>query len=137
MLAAPMIQTAFMRSGTAYSESASGKPAWVSETIEVVGHGVRDPAKYPRRSESKRVAKRKAILDARRNLLEKVLKVKLNPTATIRDIAPQEDVLDASTSELISKAKIKRTYFYTGTYTVWMELNLKYVYKYLKKQNLI
>lgn len=116
--------------------SAYAEPTWVNQELQVKGESAINNAYPPGRA--KLMAKRGAILDAKRNLLEKVLALKIDNGKTIRNVVPASDVTDGYRSKLISAAFPVRTdYDDAGICTVTVVLNLSNVYNYLRDTGLL
>ena len=114
------------------TSQASDKPDWVNQKIQETGQGAA-PAKYAAEpARARLMAKRAAIMDARRNLLERILGLRLDSKTTVRDMVAETDQMNAETSGFIRDSHVIGEHYEDGVYTVNMELKLYSVYTYLK-----
>jgi len=114
----------------------SGDPDWTSQTIQSTGQSAVNPKFAGNPGQAQLMAKRGAIQDARRNLLEQVLGVKLNSSTTVRDMVAETDEINSETSGLIRQSRVTGEHFDGSIYTVNMELKLYDVYTYMKTQRI-
>jgi len=114
------------------------KPYWTGQDLRAIGESKVDNDRYANPARAKLMARRAATIEARRNLLEEVLELRLNPQTSIGDVAPAPDKADADTSGLIEKSYVVGEVFdELNSCIVTMEIKLSDVYEYLKVQNLL
>ena len=111
-------------------------PDWAKKTITVEGKCAVNPAFAGNPGQSKLMARRGAIMDARRMLIEQVLGVKLDSKTVVKDMVAEEDKIVSETNGLIRESKVIGEYFDGSIFTVNMELKLYTVYSYLKTQKI-
>jgi len=115
---------------------AFAEPDWIDQKIQVIGEGFINSERYPE-SRAKLMAKRAAVIDGRRNLLEEVLNLKLDSETSIKDVVSETDIIDASQSSLVQTYEILDIeYSADGICTATLELRLRDVYGYLRANNL-
>ena len=110
-------------------------PDWANGKIQATGQGAVDPERFPNPAQRKLMARRGAILDARRNLLERVRGLRWNSETFVGDLANDSDLMDSNASGLVRNAYVINENFDGSTYTVNMELRLYDVYTYIKKDS--
>ena len=82
------------------------------------------------------MAKQCLLCDARRNLLERVLGLRLDSSTTVRDMVAESDEINAETSGFIRDSYIISENFDGSIATVEMELKLYSVYTYMKTKKI-
>ncbi|NUM36017.1 MAG: hypothetical protein HUU50_15855 [Candidatus Brocadiae bacterium] len=112
------------------------EPGWVNEKIQVTGQGAVNPKFAHNPPQQKLMAKRAAIMDARRNLLERVLGLRLDSQTTVKDMVAESDLINAETSGFLKESYEIGEHFDGGIYTVNMELKLYSVYMTMKTQKI-
>jgi len=111
-------------------------PDWMNETIQATGQGAVNPRHAHNPAQAQLMAKRAAMADARRNLLERVLVLRLDSSTTVRDMVAESDEINAETSGFIRDSYIISENFDGSIATVEMELKLYSVYTYMKTKKI-
>lgn len=110
-------------------------PDWASQKIQATGQSAVNPAiAIP--AQAKLMARRGAEMDAKRNLLERVLGLRLDSSTVVKDMVAESDLINAQTSGFIRDAYVVGENFDGSVYTVQMELNLYNVYTTMKTQKI-
>ena len=118
------------------ASTSAGQPDWANQKIQATGQGAA-PAKYAAEpARARLMAKRAAMMDARRNLLERVLGLQLDSKTTVRDMVAETDEINAQTSGFIRDSYVIGEHYEEGMSTVNMELKLYSVYTYLKTKKI-
>lgn len=112
------------------------EPDWSKKTIQVTGQCATNPAHAGNPAQAMLMAKRGAIEDAKRNLLEQVLGVRIDSKTLIKDMVAQYDHLQAEVSGHIKEARIVGENFQSNIYTINMELKLYNIYTYMKSKKI-
>lgn len=117
-------------------EHSSSAPSWVNETRQAQGQGAVDTTMHRTIGQAKLMAKRAAILDARRNLLETILGLRIDSSTSVRDFVTESDKIDAQSSGLIRASYVVGEAHYSadGICTVTVEVKLYDVWSYVKTQ---
>ena len=116
-------------------QTGAEKPDWVNQKIEKVGSSAVDPEMASRNpGQAKLMAKRGAIIDAKRQLLEQVLGLKLDSKTEVRNMVTEKDEINAGTSGYIRGAKIIGQHFDGSIYEIKMEMKLYTVYEYMRSK---
>lgn len=103
---------------------ANGSINWDQGVVEAVGFGVpSSTAKSP--AQARLMARRAAIVDAQRNLLEAIEGVKVDAETTVRNFETTNDTVKTQVSGMVKGAKIvNEQSMPDGTYQVTMRINL-------------
>jgi len=102
----------------------SGRVGWENGIVEAVGTGFA-PTNARSIAQGTALARRAAILDAQRNLLEAIQGVQVDSETTIRNLEITSDVVQTKVSGLLKGAKIVRQQAMPdGSYQVVMSINL-------------
>lgn len=116
--------------------SQSSEPAWVNEKRQAQGQGVIDMQRFPNPAQAKLMAKRAAMMDARRNLLETILGLRIDSKTVVRDMVAESDQIDANTSGIIRNSyEIGANYGSDGICTVTMEVKLYDIWAYVRQEH--
>lgn len=108
-------------------------PDWMNETVVEIGQGAVNPRFANNPGQAKLMAKRAAIADARRMLLERVLGLRLDASTVVRDMVAESDAINAETSGFLRESRVLDEDQWDGNvYTVKVELKLYSVYTYMK-----
>ncbi|WP_188397961.1 LPP20 family lipoprotein [Sporomusa sp. GT1] len=97
---------------------------WKQGVVEGVGTGVPSyEADYP--AQARAMAKRAAVVDAQRNLLEAIHGVQVTAETTVQNFAIVDDTIKTKVSGIVKGAKIvHEQQFADGTYQIIMRINL-------------
>jgi len=103
---------------------AKGSVNWDQATVEAVGFGVPSRiAKSP--AQAQLMARRAAIVDAQRNLLETIEGVKVDAETTVQNFELTNDVVKTQVSGMVRNSRIiNEQQLADGTYQVTMGINL-------------
>lgn len=103
---------------------ATGSINWDQATVEAVGFGVPSKiAKSP--AQAQLMARRAAIVDAQRNLLETIEGVKVDAETTVQNFELANDVVKTQVSGMVRNSRIiNEQQLADGTYQVTMGINL-------------
>lgn len=106
------------------SLGANGSLNWDKGTVEAIGFGVPSTlATSP--AQARLMARRAAIVDAQRNLLEAIEGVKLDAETTLRNLQIENDVVKTQVSGIIRNSRIMNEQILAdGTYQVTLGINL-------------
>lgn len=111
------------------------EPSWMNDTVRAEGQCAINPA-HTIPAQAKLMAKRGAIVDARRNLIEKVLGLRLDAKTVVRDMMTESDLMNTETSALIKNTTVTGENFDGSIYTVQMELKLYDFYHYMRSNRI-
>lgn len=126
--------TTVVENTTSYGEPpAPSQPSWVGETRRCEGYGAIDTTRPA--GQAKLMARRAASLDAKRNLLEQILGLRIDSKTVVRDMVAEEDRIDAQTSGIIKGAREVGQHFGPDTVTVTVEVPLLEVWSYVEEQH--
>ncbi|MBN1516087.1 LPP20 family lipoprotein [Candidatus Sumerlaeota bacterium] len=96
---------------------------WADQTVRAEGNGAPPPNMRP--AQARQMAKRAAVTDARRNLLEQIKGVSISSQTTVRDFMTESDVIRSRVDGLVRGAQIvDEDESSDGTYTVVIEVGL-------------
>jgi len=112
------------------------EPDWVNQKIQVTGEGAINPAHANNPPQQRLMAKRAAIQDARRKLLERVLGLRLDSKTVVKDMVAESDLIASETNGFIRDSYEIGDHFDGGIATVNMELKLYSVYMYMKTEKI-
>lgn len=131
----PGTQTATVVETTkSYGEPpAPTQPSWVNETRRCEGFGAIDVTRPA--GQAKLMARRAASLDAKRNLLEQILGLRIDSKTVVRDMVAEQDRIDAQTSGIVKGAREVGAHFGPDTVTVTVEIPLFEVWSYVEEQH--
>ncbi len=106
-------------------------------TIEAKGEGIVPCNGACSTAQAKVMARRAAILDGYRALIEKIYGIKINGRDTVKNMALQSSVVRAHIEGLVRGAVIEDESFNNGVYSVVMsvKLNVRKWNKYLENSN--
>ena len=106
------------------SVGANGSINWDQGTVEAAGFGVPSiMSKSP--AQARLMARRAAIVDAQRNLLEAVEGVKVDAETTVQNFATTNDIVKTKVSGMVRGARIvDEQQLADGTYQVTLRINL-------------
>lgn len=97
---------------------------WETDTIEAIGTGV-PPANAKSPAQAKGLARRAAIVDAQRNLLESIKGVQVDSETTMENLTITSDVVKTKVSGLVKGARIVREQqMPDGSYQVVMAVKM-------------
>ena len=101
-----------------------GSINWDQATVEAVGFGV--PSRIANSpAQSQLMARRAAIVDAQRNLLETIAGIKVDAKTTVQNFELANDVVKTQVSGMVRNSKIiNEQQLADGTYQVTMAINL-------------
>lgn len=105
----------------------SGK-GFINWTLGIVqGKGISPPENMPGKiSGEDSTALRDARRDASRNILDEIQRIQVDATATVKDVALENDVIMAEIEEMVRKAKeVKNEYLSDGTVVLTMQMSLR------------
>lgn len=119
---------------TASEPTEAATPAWISQTIRATGQNAANPKFAHNPAQAQAMARRGAILEAKRNLLERVLGLKVRSNTLVKDMVTESDQIDAESSGLIRAAVEVGESYENGLYSATVELPLNTVYEYIKTQ---
>lgn len=119
---------------TASEPTQAPVPEWISQTIRATGQNAANPKFAGNPAQAQAMARRGAILEAKRNLLERVLGLKIRSNTFVKDMVTEEDQINAETSGLVRGAYEVGESYENGLYTANVELPLNTVYEYIKTQ---
>jgi hypothetical protein len=93
----------------------------------VQGKGISAPENTSRKiSGEDSTALRDARRDASRNILDEIQRIQVDATATVKDIALENDVIMAEIEEMVRKAQeVKNEYLSDGTVVLTMQMSLR------------
>lgn len=101
-----------------------GSSNWNKGVVQAIGRGV-PPVQANSQAQANAMARRAAIVDAYRNLLEAVGEVKVEATTTVKNFEIESDIVKTGISGLIQGAHIvNEQQMPDGSYQVTMEINL-------------
>jgi hypothetical protein len=102
---------------------------WRPVTLRATGAGV-PPARAMNPAQARLMARRAAILDAQRNLLEQAYGVTITSNSTVRDFVLQSDTIRSRVEAYIKGARIvDERYLSDGSVEVDMEITLGYDFR--------
>lgn len=102
----------------------TGRVAWEKGVVEAVGTGLA-PANARYFAEATALARRAAIVDAQRNLVEAIQGMQVDAETTMNNLAIQSDIVKTKVVGLLRGAKIIRQQgMADGSYQVVMTINL-------------
>ena len=111
------------------------QPDWTGRKEQATGYGAIDLSRGHNMAQAKLMARRAAISDARRNLLERILGLQLSSTTSVKDFVTETDRINTTSSGLLQGA---RTVFAgpegEGQYKAIVEVDLNSVYSYVKNR---
>lgn len=122
--AAPATTNANVSVITTDPVGANGSINWEQGTVEAVGSGIPSiMSKSP--AQARLMARRAAIVDAQRNLLEAIEGVRLDAETTVQNFATTNDIVKTQVSGIVRNSKIVNEQLLAdGTYQVTMQVNL-------------
>lgn len=113
----------------------SAEPAWVNETRRAEGKSAMDTVRYPNFAQAKLMALRGAEIDARRQLLEAILGLRIDSKTIVKDMVAEYDRVDASTSGVIRNSyKIGESCGSDGICRVTVEIKLYDVWQHIRRE---
>lgn len=123
-------------SETQAATSDSDNIDWIHGKIQASGQSALNRKFAANPGQARLMAQRGAVIDAKRNLLERVLGLKLDVKSSVRDMVADEDDMRAETSGLIRHCYVLGEHYHpaTGIYSVTMELPLHEVRLYLREK---
>lgn len=102
----------------------NGQINWETDTIEAIGTGV-PPVNAKNPAQAKGLARRAAIVDAQRNLLESIKGVQVDSETTMENLTITSDVVKTKVTGLVRGARIVREQqMPDGSYQVIMAVKL-------------
>lgn len=102
----------------------NGQINWESDTVEAIGIGL-PPTNAQNPAQAKGLARRAAIVDARRNLLESIKGVQIDSETTMDNLTISSDIVKTKVSGLIKGSRIVREQqMPDGSYHVVMTVRL-------------
>jgi len=109
----------------AASSVADAAPNWNTNTIQVTGMGVANPALVTTPAHASMLARRAAVLDAYRQLAEEINGVQVDSETTVQNMMIQSDKVRTSVNALIKNARIvSEGELAGGGYSVTMEIGI-------------
>lgn len=110
------------------------KPDWANKTIQATGTSAADYERFRNPAQAKLMAKRGAKMDALRNLMERVLGLRLSSKTLVKDMVTQNDEIKGAVNGFVREAKEVGYNFHDGIATVNVELKLYNLYTFFKEK---
>lgn len=112
----------------------SSEPDWVNQTETAVGMVAIDTSRP--KGQAIPMARRGAQIEAQRQILEKVLGLRIDSQTMVRDMVTESDKIDAQSSGLVRKAQVvsEAPDWANGVYKVTVSLKLYDVWSYMKEE---
>lgn len=116
------------------TDGSSSDPEWINQTEMAVGMVAIDMSRP--KGQAIAMAKRGAQIEAQRQILEKVLGLRIDSQTTVRDLVTESDKIDAQSSGLVRGAQVigEAPDYANGVYKVTVELKLYDVWYYMKEE---
>lgn len=114
--------------GAVVEETAHGTINWTEDYVEASGSAV-PPTTAVNKAQGKLLARRGAILDLQRNLLETIKGVRIDSQTLMENFMVQSDVVRSEVEGWIKGVEIVREKWDGEIYTVWGRIYLKKVRK--------
>jgi hypothetical protein len=87
--------------------TANGKVDWTNQFIEARGQSVVDTVRFKNKAQARAMARRGAIVEAQRNLLEIVQGVQVTSETTVRDMIAESDYILSRVDGVIKNAQVQ------------------------------
>ena len=98
---------------------------WTLGLVQAKGISAPDN-KSSKKSGEDSTASRKARRDASRNILDAILRIQVDATSTVKDVARENDVIMAEIEKMVGKAQaVKNECLSDGTVVLTMQLSLR------------
>jgi len=121
---------------TPFTPSQPAVPEWANQTIQATGQCAA-PMNAVTPGQAKLMALKGAKVDAQRNLLERILGLRLDSSTVVKDMVTESDLINAQTSGFIRGARVVSENFDGSIATVVMEIPLyDNVYMTMKERNI-
>ena len=113
------------------------QPNWLGRKEQATGYGAIDLSRGHSMAQAQLMARRAAISDARRNLLERILGLQISSTTTVRNFVAETDKIDSSSNGVLRGARTVYTQPEGGDQIkAVVEIDLNSVYDYVKSRGL-